>query len=74
MRLMRGSGLDSGSGGGGGRSVMGMYISWNEGSMEGGRRGVRRERRKQGCSVGLVGLLGPGLAISAHDTRNMFAE
>ena len=81
MRLMSGSdsdfgldsrsGLDSGSGGGG-REGMGTYMSSREGWMESGRRGMRRERRKQGCVEVVVGLV--GRAVSAHDTRNMFAE
>jgi hypothetical protein len=42
--------------------------------MEGGRRGVKRDLRKQGCIVGMKDLLFLGRAISAQDTKNMFAE
>lgn len=70
MRLMSGSDPSSGSGGGG-REETGTYMRWSEGWMEGGCRGLRRDRRKQGWAE-LVGLL--GWAISAHETRNMFAE
>lgn len=64
--------------GGGGSWEMGMYMRWREGLMEpGGWRGLRRERRKHGfvAAVMIVGLPDlVGWAISAHETRNMFAE
>ena len=77
MRLMTGSGSGSGSGSAlgsdeGGRFVMGTYMWSTEGWMEGGRRGLRRERRKQGSCVKVVGFV--GWANWAHDTRNMLAE
>jgi ABC-type phosphate/phosphonate transport system permease subunit len=63
--------------GGGGSLEMGMYMSSREGWIEPGWRGLRRERRKHGLFVvvmvlGLMGFV--EWAISAHDTRNMFAE
>ena len=61
--------------GGGGSLEMGMYMSSREGWIEPGWRGLRRERRKHGLFVVVMGFMGfVECAISAHDTRNMFAE
>lgn len=74
MRLMSGSDSNTSfllGSDGGGSAETGTYMWWSKGWMEGGRRGVRRERRKHGWAE-IMGLL--GRAASAHDTRNMFAE